>query len=207
MCKQLRHTTPYSSPMKACMSVTASTSPRRLPFRTSRCVFSFPIIMSYQIYQEALLQTMKDKVNRGNAPRLVPLFCNNQRSIHILQSRLFRSTSRLLILSAAPLRISPVHPQTQTLSQWLLLLTAPYVAVLPPLLSLLLSPTLYPPKSDICWYFLALFLPPFSVFLKTGCGADFLINILLPILGWNPVSFMHGGLPASMRCRQGRIDC
>jgi len=45
-----------------------------------------------------------------------------------------------------------------------------------------------PPSStsDICLYFLALFLPPLSVFLKTGCGADFLINILLSILGWIP---------------------
>ncbi len=35
-------------------------------------------------------------------------------------------------------------------------------------------------------YFLALFLPPVSVFLKRGCSADFIINILLSILGWIP---------------------
>jgi len=35
-------------------------------------------------------------------------------------------------------------------------------------------------------YFLALFLPPLSVFLKRGCAADFFINILLSILGWIP---------------------
>jgi len=40
--------------------------------------------------------------------------------------------------------------------------------------------------SDVCLYFLAIFLPPVAVLLKTGCGADFLINILLSILGWIP---------------------
>ena len=40
--------------------------------------------------------------------------------------------------------------------------------------------------SDICLYFLAIFLPFISVMLKTGCGADFLINICLSILGWIP---------------------
>jgi len=35
-------------------------------------------------------------------------------------------------------------------------------------------------------YLVAIFLPPLGVFLKTGCGADFLINILLTILGWLP---------------------
>jgi uncharacterized membrane protein YqaE (UPF0057 family) len=39
---------------------------------------------------------------------------------------------------------------------------------------------------DILLYFLALFLPPVPVFLKAGCGADFLINICLSILGWIP---------------------
>ncbi|KXS99716.1 hypothetical protein AC578_9874 [Pseudocercospora eumusae] len=45
-----------------------------------------------------------------------------------------------------------------------------------------------PPSStgNVLLYFLALFLPPLAVFLKTGCGADFLINILLSILGWIP---------------------
>ncbi|KAJ9615299.1 hypothetical protein H2200_001374 [Cladophialophora chaetospira] len=40
--------------------------------------------------------------------------------------------------------------------------------------------------SDVLLYFLALFLPPLSVFLKTGCNSDFFINILLSILGWIP---------------------
>lgn len=45
-----------------------------------------------------------------------------------------------------------------------------------------------PPSStsDILLYFLALFLPPLSVFLKTGCDSNFLINIALSILGWLP---------------------
>ncbi|KAK7510098.1 uncharacterized protein IWZ02DRAFT_386390, partial [Phyllosticta citriasiana] len=41
-------------------------------------------------------------------------------------------------------------------------------------------------QSDICLYFLALFLPPLSVFFKRGCGADLCINIALTILGWLP---------------------
>ncbi|KAN0091942.1 UPF0057 domain containing protein [Hyaloscypha variabilis] len=40
--------------------------------------------------------------------------------------------------------------------------------------------------SNMCLYFLAIFLPPLAVFFKTGCNADFLINILLSILGWIP---------------------
>ncbi|EME49037.1 hypothetical protein DOTSEDRAFT_99066, partial [Dothistroma septosporum NZE10] len=40
--------------------------------------------------------------------------------------------------------------------------------------------------SDVCLYFLAIFLPPVAVVLKAGCGADFLINICLSILGWIP---------------------
>ena len=40
--------------------------------------------------------------------------------------------------------------------------------------------------SDMCLYFLAVFLPPLAVFFKTGCGSSFLINILLSILGWIP---------------------
>ena len=40
--------------------------------------------------------------------------------------------------------------------------------------------------SDVLLYFLALFVPPLSVFLKRGCAADFWINILLSILGWIP---------------------
>ncbi|WVW86085.1 hypothetical protein I302_108124 [Kwoniella bestiolae CBS 10118] len=45
-----------------------------------------------------------------------------------------------------------------------------------------------PPSSggDVLLYFLAIFLPPVPVFIKSGCGADTLINILLWILGWIP---------------------
>ncbi|KAL6157996.1 plasma membrane proteolipid Pmp3 [Exserohilum turcicum] len=42
--------------------------------------------------------------------------------------------------------------------------------------------------SDICKILLAIILPPLGVFLERGCGADFLINILLTILGYIPVS-------------------
>ncbi|OAF55081.2 plasma membrane proteolipid Pmp3 [Pseudogymnoascus destructans] len=54
------------------------------------------------------------------------------------------------------------------------------------------SPALHPelltyhPPSDICKIILAIFLPPVGVFLERGCGADFLINILLTILGYIP---------------------
>jgi len=40
--------------------------------------------------------------------------------------------------------------------------------------------------SDILLYVLAVFIPPIPVFMKTGLGADVLINILLWILGWIP---------------------
>ncbi|KAJ5644834.1 hypothetical protein N7507_010845 [Penicillium longicatenatum] len=40
--------------------------------------------------------------------------------------------------------------------------------------------------SDICKIIFAIILPPLGVFLERGCGADFLINILLTILGWLP---------------------
>ncbi|KAH9901064.1 hypothetical protein C8Q73DRAFT_636197 [Cubamyces lactineus] len=35
-------------------------------------------------------------------------------------------------------------------------------------------------------YSLAILLPPLGVFLERGCNADFLINILLTILGYIP---------------------
>ncbi|KAL9940342.1 hypothetical protein V8E36_001047 [Tilletia maclaganii] len=41
-------------------------------------------------------------------------------------------------------------------------------------------------NSDVLLYFLAIFLPPASVFIKRGCGADFWINILLCVLAWLP---------------------
>ncbi|KAN0133811.1 Proteolipid membrane potential modulator [Lactarius tabidus] len=40
--------------------------------------------------------------------------------------------------------------------------------------------------SDICKILCAIFIPPLGVFLERGCGADFLINILLTILGYIP---------------------
>ncbi|WRT70301.1 uncharacterized protein IL334_007299 [Kwoniella shivajii] len=45
-----------------------------------------------------------------------------------------------------------------------------------------------PPSStgDVLLYFLAIFVPPVSVFMKRGCGSDVLINVLLWILGWIP---------------------
>lgn len=42
--------------------------------------------------------------------------------------------------------------------------------------------------SDICKILLAIILPPVGVFLERGCGADFLINILLTILGKRTLS-------------------
>ncbi|KAL8384816.1 hypothetical protein RB599_006916 [Gaeumannomyces hyphopodioides] len=40
--------------------------------------------------------------------------------------------------------------------------------------------------SDVLLYLLAVLVPPVPVFLARGCGADFLINIGLTILGWIP---------------------
>ncbi|KAH8687601.1 hypothetical protein BGZ60DRAFT_394012 [Tricladium varicosporioides] len=40
--------------------------------------------------------------------------------------------------------------------------------------------------SDILKIIFACFLPPVGVLLERGCGADFLINILLTILGFIP---------------------
>ncbi|KAJ3883687.1 UPF0057-domain-containing protein [Lentinula edodes] len=44
--------------------------------------------------------------------------------------------------------------------------------------------------SDICKVcgiiLIAIFIPPLGVFLERGCNADFLINILLTILGYIP---------------------
>lgn len=38
-------------------------------------------------------------------------------------------------------------------------------------------------SSDVAKIIVAIILPPVGVFLERGCGADFLINILLTILG------------------------
>jgi len=40
--------------------------------------------------------------------------------------------------------------------------------------------------SDIIKIIFAILLPPLGVFLERGCNADFLINILLTILGYIP---------------------
>ncbi|KAK0702079.1 hypothetical protein B0T26DRAFT_660141 [Lasiosphaeria miniovina] len=40
--------------------------------------------------------------------------------------------------------------------------------------------------SDLVLYILAFFIPPLAVFFRTGCDADFLINICLTILAWFP---------------------
>lgn len=42
------------------------------------------------------------------------------------------------------------------------------------------------PDSDIIKIILAILLPPLGVFLERGCGADFIICILLTILGYIP---------------------
>jgi uncharacterized membrane protein YqaE (UPF0057 family) len=43
--------------------------------------------------------------------------------------------------------------------------------------------------SDIIKIIFAIFIPPLGVFLERGCNADFLINILLTILGYIPGEF------------------
>jgi len=40
--------------------------------------------------------------------------------------------------------------------------------------------------SVILWVILTVFLPPIGVLMVAGCGADFLINIVLTILGYFP---------------------
>jgi len=44
--------------------------------------------------------------------------------------------------------------------------------------------------SDIFKFFFAIILPPLGVLLEKGCGCDFLINILLTILGYIPGTFV-----------------
>lgn len=41
-------------------------------------------------------------------------------------------------------------------------------------------------KVGCCEAIIAIFLPPLAVALRTGCGAQLLLNILLTILGWIP---------------------
>ncbi|KAI9369497.1 hypothetical protein BJX61DRAFT_536372 [Aspergillus egyptiacus] len=40
--------------------------------------------------------------------------------------------------------------------------------------------------SMLCLIIITLFIPPLGVFLISGCSVDFLINILLTILGYLP---------------------
>ncbi|KAB8076038.1 UPF0057-domain-containing protein [Aspergillus leporis] len=40
--------------------------------------------------------------------------------------------------------------------------------------------------SMLCLILITLFIPPLGVFLISGCGVDFFINILLTILGYLP---------------------
>jgi uncharacterized membrane protein YqaE (UPF0057 family) len=44
--------------------------------------------------------------------------------------------------------------------------------------------------SDIIKIIFAIFIPPVGVFLERGCNADFLINILLTILGYVPLLYL-----------------
>ncbi|TBU65685.1 hypothetical protein BD310DRAFT_20642 [Dichomitus squalens] len=50
----------------------------------------------------------------------------------------------------------------------------------------LISLTMAFTGSDICKILFAILLPPVGVFLERGCNVDFLINILLTILGYIP---------------------
>jgi len=40
--------------------------------------------------------------------------------------------------------------------------------------------------SDVLLIILAIFLPPVPVLIRTGCSGQFLLNILLTLLGWIP---------------------
>ncbi|KEF55529.1 uncharacterized protein A1O9_08279 [Exophiala aquamarina CBS 119918] len=53
---------------------------------------------------------------------------------------------------------------------------------------------------NVCLYFLAIFIPPIAVLLRSGCGASFLINICLTILGWIP-GIIHAWYVISRRER------
>ncbi|KAF8878328.1 hypothetical protein BD779DRAFT_1447785 [Infundibulicybe gibba] len=59
-------------------------------------------------------------------------------------------------------------------------------------------------NTDVCLFFLAILLPPVSVFLKRGCTAAFWINILLCILGWIPGVIHAWCVYASVCVRMGR---
>merc|ERR1712137_236282 len=68
--------------------------------------------------------------------------------------------------------------------------------------------------SDICKILLAIILPPLGVFLERGCNADFLINILLTILGYIPgiihalyiiFKFQRGRAKQTSRCRDNGL--
>ncbi|PWN53350.1 hypothetical protein IE53DRAFT_384150 [Violaceomyces palustris] len=46
-------------------------------------------------------------------------------------------------------------------------------------------------NSDICLYFLAIFIPPLSVFIKRECQVDFWLNLLLTIVGFWIFGVIH----------------
>ena len=50
-------------------------------------------------------------------------------------------------------------------------------------------------NSDIIKIIFAIILPPLGVFLERGCNADFLINILLTVLGYIPVRSLAPTFP------------
>ncbi|KAJ6152690.1 hypothetical protein N7497_007009 [Penicillium chrysogenum] len=69
--------------------------------------------------------------------------------------------------------LPPWHP--------VILNTSPYPVIACETSSVLTSSTVTSARLS-----LPLSSPPLGVFLERGCGADFLINILLTILGWIP---------------------
>jgi len=48
------------------------------------------------------------------------------------------------------------------------------------------------PSSDFALFLLAIFVPPFAVFLKCGCRGHFWLNIILWICGCIP-AIIHAG--------------
>ncbi|KAI3342126.1 hypothetical protein F4824DRAFT_495063 [Ustulina deusta] len=60
--------------------------------------------------------------------------------------------------------------------------------------------------SDICKIIFAVILPPLGVFLERGCGADFLINILLTLLGYLP-GIIHALYVYILRTRRPSRYC
>jgi uncharacterized membrane protein YqaE (UPF0057 family) len=81
----------------------------------------------------------------------------------------------------------PVHPQyTRNITKHKICAnTMPSSTVRTPTpIALVQALTCY--QSTIFLYFLAIWLPFVPVFIRRGCSADLLINIMLDILGWIP---------------------